>query len=153
MKITTHISFAEATKSQTATRHGINNVPGSEQIGNMKHLAEQVFEPVRKHFGKPIAITSFYRSPELNIKIGGSKTSQHCKGEAMDIDADVFGGMTNAQIFEYIKKNLTFDQLIWEFGANDNPAWVHVSLKKNGNRRQVLRALRIGGKTRYEPIL
>ena len=122
MKISAHISFAEATKSQTAIRHGLDNKPNSVQMANMKYTAEKVFEPIRKHFGKPIAVTSFFRSEELNKRIGGSTTSQHCKGEAMDIDADLYGGMTNAQIFANIKKHLTFDHLIWEFGDNRNPA-------------------------------
>jgi len=140
MRISKHITLGEAIKSQTATRHGIDNTPNGEVLLNMQHLANNVFEPIREHFGIPIGISSFYRSPKLNQKVKGSKTSQHMKGEAMDIDADIFGGITNKEIFDYIKKNLDFDELIWEYGDDDNPAWVHVSLKRVGkNSKQILR--------------
>jgi len=139
MKISQNITLAEATKSQTATRLKIDNTPNEEALLNMKHVAENVFEPIRKHFGIPIGISSFYRSPKLNKAVKGSKTSQHTKGEAIDIDADIFGGVTNAQIFEFVKENLDYDQLIWEYGNDKNPAWVHVSLKRVGkNKMQIL---------------
>lgn len=139
--ISKHISYKEATKSITASNHGYDNTPNDEQLCNMQYLAEKVFEPLRGYFGIPIAITSFFRSEKVNVKVGGSKTSQHCKGEAMDIDADVLGAITNKQIFNYIKRNLDYDQLIWEFGDDRNPEWVHVSLKRSGtNRKQTLRA-------------
>lgn len=149
--VSKNITLAEATKSQTATRKGIDNTPNEEQLAAMKNLANKVFEPLRIAMGnKSIAITSFFRSPEVNKAIGGSTSSQHCKGEAMDIDADIFGGMTNADIFKYIYNYLDFDQLIWEFGNESNPAWVHVSLKLNGkNRKQTLIASRVNGKTSY----
>lgn len=148
--ISTHISYSEATKSDTAIRFGIDNNPTEEQLKKMKLLAEKVFEPTRSHFGnKSIRITSFFRSSELNKKVGGSATSQHCHGEAMDIDND---GSTpaNKEIFDYIKDNLDFDQLIWEAGNDSNPDWVHVSYKKSGNRKQALKMKYVKGKAIYE---
>lgn len=152
--ISDNITMAEATRSQTAIRKGIDNTPSPEIIQNMKTLAENVFEPVRKHFGgKPIAVTSFYRSPALNEAIGGSALSQHCHGTAMDIDCDVFGGISNTMLFNYIRRFLEFDQLIWEFSNPDgSPAWVHVSFVKGENRRQVLKADRVKGKVVYQNI-
>ena len=117
----------------------------------MKVTCKCVFEPIREHFNQPIYISSFYRSPELNTAIGGSKNSQHCKGEALDID-DVFGTVTNADIFNYIKERLDFDQLIWEFGDDQNPAWVHVSYRLGNNRRRILKAYKSQGKTAYIDI-
>jgi len=139
MKISANISEAEAFKSQSAVRHGIDNTTTNEVVlDNMRHVAE-LFEQIRAHFGVPIGISSFYRSPALNKKIGGAKNSQHTLGEAIDIDADIFGGVTNAQIFEFAK-TLDFDQLIWEYGDDNNPAWVHISRKRVGkNRKQRLR--------------
>ncbi len=139
MKISANISEAEAFKSQSAVRHGIDNTTTNEVVlANMQHVAE-LFEQIRAHFGVPIGISSFYRSPALNKKIGGAKNSQHTLGEAIDIDADIFGGVTNAQIFEFAK-TLDFDQLIWEYGDDNNPAWVHISRKRVGkNRKQRLR--------------
>jgi zinc D-Ala-D-Ala carboxypeptidase len=116
----------------------------------MRYVAESVFQPVREHFGVPIYIIVIFRSKELNKAMKGSSSSTHMKGEAMDLDADVFGKVTNAQIFHYIKDNLEFDQLIWEFGTDDSPAWVHVSLSKNNNRNQILVAKKVEGKTVYE---
>jgi hypothetical protein len=139
MKVSQNITLGEATKSQTATRLKIDNTPNEEALLNMKHVAENVFEPIRKHFGIPIGISSFYRSPKLNKAVKGSKTSQHTKGEAIDIDADIFGGVTNAEIFEFVRENLDYHQLIWEYGNDKNPAWVHVSLKRVGNnKKQIL---------------
>ena len=148
IRISKHISIKEATRSNTAERLGIDNFPDSPTLVNMQALAENVFEPLREHFGHPIYITSFYRSPELNKAIGGSTTSQHCKGEAIDID-DVIGESTNADFFNYIKDNLEFDQLIWEFGNDDNPNWVHVSYNASNNRGNVLKAVKENGKTKY----
>jgi zinc D-Ala-D-Ala carboxypeptidase len=148
--ISKNISYKEATHSTTAKRLGIDNTPNAEQMSNMKYVAESVFQPVREHFGVPIYISSFYRSEALNKVIRGSISSTHIKGEAMDLDADVFGKVTNAQIFHYIKDNLEFDQLIWEFGTDDNPAWVHVSLSKTNNRNRILKAVKVGGKTQHQ---
>jgi hypothetical protein len=148
IKISKHISIKEATRSNTAERLGIDNFPNSPVLVNMQALAENVFEPLRKHFGHPIYITSFYRSPELNKAIGGSSKSQHCKGQAIDID-DVIGSSTNADFFNYIKNNLEFDQLIWEFGNDKNPNWVHVSYNADNNRGNILKAFKENGKTKY----
>jgi zinc D-Ala-D-Ala carboxypeptidase len=142
-RVSKHVSYHEAVKSRTAIKHGIDNTPNGLQFQRMKAVARDVFEPVRKHFGKPIFVSSFFRCPEVNEKAGGSSTSQHCKGEAMDLDADVLGGMTNAEIFYYIREHLIFDQMIWEHGDEKNPDWVHVSYKEHGgNKRQLLRAYR-----------
>lgn len=149
--ISKYISYAEATKSDAAIRHGLANIPTDEQLEAMQHVATNVFDRVRNYFRVAIAITSFFRSPAVNKVIGGSTTSQHCYGEAMDIDGDVLGSVKNSAIFHYIKDNLEFDQLIWEFGTIDEPDWVHVSLKKGINRRQVLRAYKSQGKTVYAP--
>jgi len=151
MKISKHISLKEATHSATAKRNGIDNSPTEAHLCNMQDVAHKLFEPVREHFNVPIAITSFYRSNALNEAIGGSKTSQHSTGEAIDIDADVYGRVTNGQLFDYIRSNISFDQLIYEFGDDSNPDWVHFSYNTTGkNRNQVLRAYRMGGKTVYK---
>jgi hypothetical protein len=151
-KVSKHITFNEATKSVTALRLGITNIPLPEHLDNMKNIAAKIFEPLRKSLGeKPIPITSFYRSPALNKKIGGAANSQHTTGEAMDIDADGTH-TTNREVFEWIKNNCDFDQLIFEFRKNRHDCeWVHVSLKKDGNRKQVLEAYKINGKTKYKP--
>ena len=125
MKISDHISYAEAIKSNTALRLGIENKPSGYQLTNMVGVAFNVFEPLRKWVGGPIKINSFFRCPDLNKAIGGSSRSQHCEGRAIDID-DIFGHKTNAEMFHYIKDNINFDQLIWEFGDENNPNWVQV---------------------------
>jgi zinc D-Ala-D-Ala carboxypeptidase len=152
MQISKHLSLAEVSRSETAKRKGINNTPSGEHLENFKKLAENIFEPIREHFGVPIIISSGYRSKELNSAIGGSLTSQHCQGEAIDIDMDGTS-ITNAQIFNYIKDNLNFDQMIWEFGTDKNPDWVHVSYESSGKqRKQILKAVKSGGKTSYLPF-
>jgi len=152
MRISKHISYKEATQSQTAVRKGIKNEPDAYQLQNMQTLAENVFEPIREHFGVPIAINSFFRSPKLNKAIGGAAGSQHTQGRAIDID-DTLGGVSNKQMFEWIKENLDFDQLIWEFGNDSNPDWVHVSyVSSTENRKRVLKASRQNGKTVYTVI-
>lgn len=150
MKLSPNLSLAEVTKSATAIKRGIVNAPTQEHLQNLKLVAEHVFQPIREHFGKPLAVSSGYRSEQLNALIGGSKTSQHSLGQALDLDADVYGGLTNAAVFHYIKDHLTFDQLIWEFGTADEPAWVHVSYKVAGNRGEVLVAYKDNNKTRYK---
>lgn len=152
MKISDHISFKESIKSNTALRRGINNEPDDYQVTNMVGIAHNVFEPLREWVGGPIKINSMFRCEELNRAIGGSSRSQHCEGRAIDLD-DTFGYKTNAEMFEYIRKNLSFDQLIWEFGDDNNPAWVHVSyISKDQNRKRVMRAEKINGKTKYRYI-
>ncbi len=150
MKISPNLNLAEITRSDTAKRHGIDNTPTAEHLENFKLLADKVFEPIREHFGVPIFISSGYRSKALNQFIKGSSSSQHCKGQAIDIDMDGSNGeVTNRMVFDFIKNKLDFDQLIWEFGTDFNPDWVHVSFVKNGNRRQKLKAIRTSGKTTY----
>lgn len=141
MKISKHITLAEAVKSQTAVRKGIDNMPPPEIIPNMIEVANKCFEPLREWHGKPIGISSFYRSPALNRAVKGSPRSQHCKGQAIDIDADMFdNGITNKHIYDWLVNNVDFDQIIWEYGTDDNPAWVHISyVSKEKNRRQQLR--------------
>lgn len=151
MYITEYISLKEAIRSNTAKRLGINNMPDSETLLTMKITSEHVFEPLRNHFNEQIYVSSFYRCPDLNKKIGGSKKSQHCLGEAIDID-DVYSKATNADFFNYIKDHLEFDQLIWEFGSDENPAWVHVSYSLGKNRMRVLRAIKEKGRTKYIDI-
>lgn len=155
MQITQHLSLAEVTRSETAKRKGISNMPTPEHLENFKNLAINIFEPIRRYFDRPIHISSGYRSKALNTAIGGSLTSQHCTGEAIDIDMDGnSNGITNKHVFDYIKQNLNFDQLIWEFGTKDNPDWVHVSYESSGKqRKQVLRAVKQGGKTLYTPYV
>lgn len=138
--ISDHITYAEAIKSATAKSKGIANVPNSEQVENMRFWAKVIFEPTRKALGgRAIAITSFFRSPKLNVAIGGSSTSQHAKGEAGDMDGDVYGFPSNKNIFDYIKDNLLFDQLICEGIIDGQISWVHASIKRTGlNRKQVL---------------
>jgi hypothetical protein len=153
MQISKHLSLAEVSRSETAKRKGINNTPSGEHLANFKLLAENIFEPIREHFGVPIHISSGYRSKELNSAINGSLTSQHCEGQAIDIDMDgSTNGVTNKMVFDYIKDNLNFDQLIYEFGTDKNPDWVHVSYESSGKqRKQILKAVKSGGKTSYVP--
>ena len=125
-KISKHISYKEAVKSNTAMRLNIDNTPGAYEITNMNGIAHNIFEPLREWVGGPIKINSFFRCVELNKAIGGSSKSQHCQGRALDID-DTYGHKTNAEMYEWIKENLDFDQMIWEFGDDDNPNWIHVS--------------------------
>ena len=139
-RISEHISYTEAIKSRTAIKLGINNIPDEETLKRMKYVAENVFEPLREHFGVPIAITSFYRDKRLNTALGGSKTSEHVYGSAMDIDADVLQMVSNKEIFEFIKNNLEFNQLIWEFGTDKDPAWIHVSCKEERNKKDIQKA-------------
>ena len=151
--ISEHISYKEGVYSITALRLGLNNDPTKAHLTNMELLAEKVFEPLRKHVNGPIKINSFYRGPELNKAIGGSANSQHCKGQAMDID-DVYGYMSNADMYDFIKNNLSFDQMIWEFGNSDNPDWVHVSyVNEEANRNRCLLAYKDeNNKTAYKVI-
>lgn len=153
MQLSEHLSLSEVTRSETAKRKGVSNMPTEEHIKNFKLLAEKIFEPIRNHFAKPIFISSGYRSAALNKAIGGAASSQHCSGEAIDIDMDGHNnGVTNKMVFDYIKDNLEFDQLIWEFGTDAAPDWVHVSYESTGKqRKQILKAVRKGGATSYVP--
>ena len=151
--ISEHITYKEGVYSITALRLGLNNDPIKTHLANMELLAEKIFEPLRKHVNGPIKINSFYRGPELNKAIGGSSKSQHCEGRAIDID-DNYEYMSNANMFEYIKNNLSFDQMIWEFGNSDNPDWVHVSyVNEEANRNRCLLAYKDeNNKTKYKTI-
>tara|TARA_R110002110_G_scaffold18956_1_gene79085 strand:+ start:109 stop:564 length:456 start_codon:yes stop_codon:yes gene_type:complete len=147
--ISEHISYKESVYSRTATRLDIDNNPDDRQILNMETIADEVFEPLRMWVGGPIKINSFFRSPELNTAIGGSSKSQHCHGQAIDLD-DTYGRATNAEMYEFIKEHLDFDQIIWEFGDDDNPDWVHVSyVSAQDNRKRCLKAYKDKGKSKY----
>ena len=151
-KISKHITYKEATRSVTALRLGIDNVPNDYELQNMELIAEKVFEPLRKAVNSPIKINSFFRCEELNKAIGGSSRSQHCQGRAIDID-DVYGYVSNSYMYYYIKDNLDFDQLIWEFGTDTEPDWVHVSyVDSDSNRKRCLLAYKEEGKTKYKDI-
>ena len=151
-RLTKHVSYKEGVHSITALRLGLNNDPSDTHLQNMILLSEKIFEPLRVHVGGPIKINSFYRGPELNKAIGGSAKSQHCHGQAMDID-DTYGNASNKEMFNWIKANLDYDQMIWEFGDDNNPAWVHVSYVDPGsNRNRCLKAYREDGKTKYMVI-
>jgi len=150
--ISKHISDKEGVYSRTAQRLDIDNTPTKNHKTNMVELAENIFEPLRMYVGGPIKINSFYRSPDLNKAIGGSSKSQHCNGQAIDID-DTFGRMTNAEMYRFIKDHLDFDQMIWEFGDDKNPNWVHVSyVSPQQNRNRCLKAYKEKGKTKYMVI-
>ena len=152
MSISKHISYKEAVYSRTAQRRDIYNHPENDQADNMRLIAEEVFEPLRAWVGGPIKINSFFRSPDLNKAIGGSGKSQHCHGQAIDLD-DTFGRATNAEMFEFIKQHLDFDQMIWEFGTEENPDWVHVSyVSPEENRKRCLKAYKQNNKTKYKII-
>ena len=135
--ISKHISFSEATKSNTAIKKGISNIPNESQLQNMKLIAEKVFEPLRVWAGEPIRVNSMFRSYKLNKVIGGAGSSQHCSNNGSAIDIDALGNKTNADLFNYIKDNIEYDQLIWEFGNDTNPDWVHVSYKYKDNRGHI----------------
>jgi len=152
MKLSNNFSLAEMTKSQTATRKGIDNKPSTAHIENLIHLAETVLQPVREHFGKPVAISSGYRSPALCEAIGSSAKSQHAKGEAADFEIH---GVDNKELATWISKNTDFDQLILEFynEGDPNSGWVHCSVVKSGSRKQILKASKVEAKTKYENIL
>ena len=151
-KISEHLELSEVIRSEQAKRMGVSNMPTAEHIENFKKLAENVFEKIRNNFRVPIHISSGYRSVELNKAIKGSSTSQHCRGEAIDIDMDGSpNGVTNKMVFDYIYKNLDYDQLIWEFGTSENPDWVHVSYSSTGKqRKQTLKAIRGASGTSYQ---
>lgn len=151
MKLSEHLELSEVIRSESAKRRGISNKPTEEHIKNLKLIAENIFEPIRANFRQPIRISSGYRSQSLNAAIGGATRSQHSTGEALDIDMDGTA-LSNKEIFNFIKDKLSFDQLIWEFGTDNNPDWVHVSFSANGNqRKQVLKAIKENGKTKYIP--
>ena len=153
MKIGKYITLEEATKSQLAVYRGLKNEPVGAEISAMAKLCAHIYDPLCDHFGIKLPFSSFYRSAALNAALkGSSSTSQHCQGEAMDIDLDGSGlAITNSVVFQYIMNNLPFDQLIWEFGDKKNPAWVHVSYEAGGMQRGMvlLSTKDKTGKTKY----
>ena len=152
MKLSKNLDLTEVTRSESAKRNGIDNTPTPEHLENLKKVALNIFQPIREHFKTAINISSGYRSEKLNRLVPGTSiTSQHCTGEALDIDMDGTK-ISNKQIFDFIKGNLVFDQLIWELGDNNNPAWVHVSYESTGKqRKQVLKAIKKNNTTVYIP--
>lgn len=151
-ELSRNLTVAEGIRSATAKARGIDNTPSLDVLKNMRYTAETIFQKTRDHFGDHrIHVSSFYRSPDLNVAVGGSRTSQHCRGEALDLDGDVYGYPSNKQIFEFIRDCLEFDQLIIEGIKNGRMDWVHVSRKRTGNRKQILFMYKnAAGKTIYE---
>jgi zinc D-Ala-D-Ala carboxypeptidase len=152
MNLTENFSLHEMTKSETALRLDIDNTPGEQEVANLTLLCERVLQPVRDHFGKGVKVNSAFRHPDTNRAVGGSTTSDHCKGQAADIEIP---GVPNAELAEWIKDNLEFRQLILEFytpGVPDS-GWVHVSYKQDDLKKQVLTATKQDGKTVYLPGL
>ena len=145
MNISKYVSYNELVRSATAAKHKIDNTPNEKQLAAAKLLCEKVYDPLREWYGKGIYISSFFRSAKVNAINGGSDTSQHVKCEAMDIDVNE----DNPKLFDYIKNNLVFDQLIWEFGTDTCPGWIHVSYSATKNRKQILKAVKRNGKTVY----
>jgi hypothetical protein len=151
-QLTTNFSLHELTKSETALRMGFDNTPGETETAALKLLAEKVLQPVRDHYGKGVKVNSGYRSPESNAAVGGSKTSDHCKGQAADIEIP---GVANADLAQWIMDNLDYTQLILEFYTPGIPdsGWVHVSYDPNNLKKQELTAMKVAGKTQYVPGL
>ena len=153
MKLSNNLSVKEVTKSNTAKRCGISNEPTIEHLENLKAIALNIFQPARNYFKKPIFVSSGYRSEALNEKIGGSTKSQHSKGQALDLNAHIFGGLTNQQLFKFISDHTNFDQLIWEFGTDEEPDWVHVSYTSDRiNRGEKLKAYKANNVTKYKHL-
>ena len=148
MNLSANFSLKEMTRSDAATRLGLNNTPDDEAIDNLKTLCDKVLQPVREHFGKSVTVNSAYRSPESNAAVGGSKTSDHCKGQAADIE---IAGIANAELAQWIMDNLDYTQLILEFYTQGIPdsGWVHVSYDPNNLKKQELTAVKVAGKTQY----
>jgi hypothetical protein len=147
MNLSEHFTLAEMTFSPTAIKKGIDNTPNAQTVRNLQTLCEKVLEPLRAHIGGPIKISSGYRSEVLNSLIGGAKSSQHKTGQAADIDLKD----KSAEAFKWIMANLDYDQIIWEFGNDEQPDWIHVSFSSKGNRKNAMRAIKSNGKTKYVP--
>ena len=151
MQLSEHFKLTEFTKSETAIRKRIDNTPNAEHAANLKNVCEKILEPVRNHFGKPVRINSGYRGPALNSAVGGSSKSQHCNGEAVDFEID---GLPNPDLAKWVSENCEFDQIILEFydpKEGPNSGWVHASYSAGKNRKQILTAMTVGGKTVYKP--
>jgi len=141
--LSANFTLGEMIRSQSAVRKGIRNVPGPAEIAALRLLCQKVLQPVRDHYDRPVIVTSGYRSPRLNTAIGGSRSSQHCKGEAADFTV---AGVSNIEVCRWIERHLNYDQLIYEFGES---GWIHVSYSAHRMRNMELSAKRIGGRTRY----
>ena len=152
MQLTSNFSLKELTVSETATRKGLDNTPNETVTANLKTLAETILQPLREHYGKSVKVNSGYRSPDVNASVGGSKTSDHCKGQAADIE---IAGVANGDLANYIASNFKFTQIILEFYTQGIPdsGWVHVSYDANDLKCQTLTAVKIDGKTVYLPGL
>ena len=152
MKLTENFSLAEMIKSETALRQGLDNTPGDEEIENLRKLSENVLQPIRDAYGRGVKVNSGFRHPDVNAAVGGSRTSDHCRGQAADIEIP---GVANAELAQWISENLEFRQLILEFytpGVPDS-GWVHVSYVEGDNKKQVMTAMKENGKTVYKPGL
>lgn len=152
MQLTENFSLAEMVKSETALRQNLDNTPGDAEIANLKLLAEKILQPIRNHYGKGVKVNSGFRHPNVNAAVGGSRTSDHCKGQAADIEIP---GVANAALAEHIVKNYKFTQVILEFYTPGIPdsGWVHVSYNPADLKCQVLTAMKENGKTVYKPGL
>lgn len=148
MNLSANFTLKELTKSDTATRLGLDNTPDEATIENIKLLCQEVLQPIRDHFGKSVTVNSCFRSPESNAAVGGSKTSDHCLGRAADIEID---GIPNPELAQWIMDNLDYTQLILEFYTQGQPnsGWVHVSYDPNNLKNQELTAVKVAGKTTY----
>ena len=148
MNLSKNFTLSEMVKSETALRHDMDNAPSQEVISNLQELAVNVLQPVRDHFDKGVKVNSGYRSPDVNAKVGGSRTSDHCRGMAADIEIP---GVPNAELAEWIKANLPFTQVILEFYTQGVPdsGWVHVSYDPANLKKQTLTAVKQDGKTVY----
>jgi len=147
MNLSKHFTLAEMTFSPTAIKKGIDNTPNAQTVRNLQTLCEKILEPLRVHIGGPIKVSSGFRSEVLNSLIGGAKSSQHKTGQAVDIDLKD----KSAMAFKWIMENLDYDQIIWEFGNDSQPDWIHVSYSTKGNRKNAMRAIKSNGKTKYVP--
>lgn len=152
MNLTANFTLEELTKSETALRKGLDNTPGSVEVDNLKTLAEKVLQPIREAFGKGVKVNSGFRHPEVNAAVGGSRTSDHCKGQAADIEIP---GVPNHTLAMWIEANLDYTQLILEFYTKGVPdsGWVHVSYDPSNLKKQSMTAVKEGGKTVYLPGL
>ena len=151
MQLSKNFNLVELTKSQTATRKGIDNTPSPTHQANLQSLCMHVLQPIRDHFSQVVTVSSGYRSQELCLAIGSKITSQHAKGQAADFE--IFG-LSNGELANYIKENLDYDQLILEYWTPESPnsGWIHCSFNSEGNRKEYLRAYKNEGKTKYEQI-
>lgn len=152
MNIGKYTTLEKLCKSQAAERHGIDNQPDAIQLHNLKLLIEKVYDPLCDHFQRAIPISSGFRHPIVNSIIGGAKNSQHATGQAIDLDCDGDGTpITNNAVFYWLYNNVDFDQIIWEYGNDITPSWVHVSFNEAGNRRQVLKIKKGGHYEIFQP--